>query len=171
MATYFASGHLDLTFDEFQVHYVPQLKNLLPDDKLVVGDARGADLLVQQFIGLFLPHANVTVFHMFDAPRNNPTGFKTVGGFTSDKERDEAMTAASDHDIAWVRPGRETSGTAKNLQRRADRTLNGGRRICASCGKQDAFHDHGPGLRAEEGACSQFVNSGLTAPFTRSSRG
>lgn len=45
-------------------------------------------------------------------------GFKTVGGFESDRVRDEAMTAASDADIAWVRPGREKSGTAKNLKRR-----------------------------------------------------
>lgn len=33
--------------------------------------------------------------------------------------RDEALTAASTFDIAWVRPGRERSGTARNLQRRA----------------------------------------------------
>jgi hypothetical protein len=30
-----------------------------------------------------------------------------------------AMTPASTFDIAWVRPGRERSGTAKNLLRRA----------------------------------------------------
>ncbi len=28
------------------------------------------------------------------------------------------MTAASTEDLAWVRPGREKSGTAKNLARR-----------------------------------------------------
>ena len=31
----------------------------------------------------------------------------------------DAMTAASSRDIAWVRPGRERSGTARNLRRRA----------------------------------------------------
>jgi hypothetical protein len=60
----------------------------------------------------------VTVFHMFTAPRNNVGGFPTRAGFASDRERDEAMTAASTADIAWVRPGREKSGTAKSLARR-----------------------------------------------------
>jgi len=41
-----------------------------------------------------------------------------MGGFTTDDERDAAMTMASDADIAWVRPGRKKSGTAKNLARR-----------------------------------------------------
>ena len=61
---------------------------------------------------------NVVVFHMFDNPRNNAGGFSTAGGFKNDKERDAAMTNNSDADIAWVRPGREKSGTAKNLSRR-----------------------------------------------------
>ena len=60
----------------------------------------------------------MTVYHMFESPRNNYGGYTTVGGFNSDSEGDEAMTAVSDEDIAWVRPGREKSGTAKNLARR-----------------------------------------------------
>jgi ribosomal protein S16 len=55
--------------------------------------------------------------HMLAAPRNN-TGFPTVGGFATDEERDEAMTLASDVDLAWVRQGRENSGTARNIARR-----------------------------------------------------
>ena len=43
------------------------------------------------------------------------------GGFGSDQERDSAMTGNTDEDIAWIRPGRERSGTAKNLMRRARR--------------------------------------------------
>lgn len=49
---------------------------------------------------------------------NNIGNFKTVGGFKSDDERDSEMTRMTDYDIAWVRPGREKSGTAKNLMRR-----------------------------------------------------
>lgn len=113
---YFVSGHLDLTQDEFNDHYKPILNAALDERaSFVVGDARGTDVMAQRYLAL--NRAKVTVFHMFDSPRNN-VGFPTRGGFQSDKERDAAMTAASDRDIAWARPGREKSGTAKNLKRR-----------------------------------------------------
>lgn len=114
----FVSGHLDLSEDEFQRHYAPQIDAARARGcRFVVGDARGADLLFQRHA-----HAHaleVTVFHMFERPRHNVGGFAVVDGFTSDAARDAAMTAASSFDIAWVRPGREHSGTAKNLARRS----------------------------------------------------
>lgn len=114
----FVSGHLDLTDDEFAVHYAgPVEQAAARGARFVVGDARGADLLFQRHA-----HARgliVVVFHMFERPRHNVGEFPTVGGFTSDRARDEAMTAASTFDIAWIRPGRERSGTAKNLARRS----------------------------------------------------
>lgn len=117
MTVAFVSGHLDLGEDEFTQHYVPQIAAARARGcSFVVGDARGADLLFQRHahaLGLA-----ITVFHMFDRPRHNVGDFPTVGGFTSDDARDAAMTAASSLDIAWVRPGRERSGTAKNLRRR-----------------------------------------------------
>lgn len=113
----FVSGHLDLNEEEFERFYVPQITEAAARGcSFVVGDARGADLLFQRYAqaqGL-----RVTVFHMFAGPRNNAGEFAVVGGFTSDAARDEAMTAASGFDVAWVRPGRERSGTAKNLARR-----------------------------------------------------
>jgi hypothetical protein len=121
MATYFVSGHLDLSMDEFREHYAPQLDVAIVDDAaFVVGDAKGCDFMAQ----LYLWDARalrVQVFHMLAAPRNNVGHFPMVGGFASDADRDAAMTAASDADIAWVRPGRESSGTATNLARRARR--------------------------------------------------
>ena len=121
MTTYFISGHLDLAQEEFDLYYKPQILNLLyrklfqgEDINFVVGDAMGADLLAQKCLE---DCADVTVYHMFEAPRNCLHA-KTMGGFKSDKERDEAMTMSSNEDIAWVRPGREKSGTAKNLKRR-----------------------------------------------------
>ena len=118
MTTYFVSGHLDLTADEFREHYVPRIVTAIDDEAaFVVGDARGCDLMTQ----LYLRDARairVQVFHMLDAPRNNVNGFSTVGGFASGRERDEALTGASTDDIAWVRPGRKNSGTAANLARR-----------------------------------------------------
>ena len=118
MTTYFVSGHLDLTLEEFRTHYVPRIAAALAEDSaFVVGDARGCDLMAQIFLR-DTRALRVQVFHMLDRPRNNVGGFPTVGGFATDGDRDAAMTGASDADIAWVRPGRTSSGTAANLARR-----------------------------------------------------
>ena len=117
ISTYFISGHLDLTKKEFDEHYKEPIDAAIFNDcSFVVGDARGTDLLAQNY--LMYKTKKVTVYHMFDGPRNNSFGYETCGGFTSDKERDSNMTKDSDADIAWVRPGREKSGTAKNIKRR-----------------------------------------------------
>lgn len=127
MSTFFVSGHLDLTEQEFADHYVAEIDKAIADKGwFVVGDAKGCDTLAQQYLWKhakpFEEHKvvdlRVIVFHMLDKPRFN-AGFQTIGGFKSDEDRDLAMTLQSTHDIAWVRPGRENSGTAKNLQRRA----------------------------------------------------
>ena len=123
--TAFISGHLDLTEEEFDLHYKsPIVRAISRGDSFVIGDARGADVIAQRLLyRMALDGVNeVTVYHMLEAPRNFAfgTGWKLSGGFTSDKERDEAMTKASDYDIAWVRPGREKSGTAKNIKRRTE---------------------------------------------------
>jgi hypothetical protein len=114
--TNFVSGHLDLTPDEFDAHYRPAIDEALArGEAFVLGDARGTDSLTQSY--LLGKTTAVVVYHMFTSPRNN-AGFETIGGFESDEERDTQMTAASDQDIAWVRPGRKKSGTQKNIDRR-----------------------------------------------------
>jgi len=114
----FVSGHLDLTSEEFEEHYVPKIRAAIQEGaSFIVGDASGADTMAQRYLKAALyPH--VTVYHMLTTPRNN-AGFPKVGGYLSDGDRDKAMTKASTTDIAWVRAGREKSGTAKNLARRA----------------------------------------------------
>jgi len=115
--TYFISGHLDLTQIEFDAHYRPRLDAALAAGAdFVVGDPRGADAMAQAYQAS--QGAAVNVFHMVTTPRNNHD-LPTHGGFSGDNARDRALTAASDADIAWVRPGREKSGTARNLQRRS----------------------------------------------------
>lgn len=112
----FISGHLDLTQDEFELQYsMPIDEALRQGHSFVVGDARGADHLAQRY--LLNKTDKVTVFHMFDAPRHN-VGFDTRGGFSTDEDRDDAMTRNSTYDIAWFRTGREKSGTANNILRR-----------------------------------------------------
>ena len=114
----FVSGHLDLTESEFDEHYVPRLRGAFAEQALiVVGDARGADAMTQALCR-DVGYRNVLVYHMLERPRTNLGNHTVIGGFRSDAERDVAMTQASDEDIAWVRTGREKSGTAKNLARR-----------------------------------------------------
>lgn len=116
LLVYFISGHLDLTCEEFTEHYHSDIIRAVENgSSFIVGDARGTDTLAQEFLK---DYPDVTVYHMFDSPRNNVGKHPTVGGFKNDEERDAAMTFASTNDIAWVRPGREKSGTAKNIKRR-----------------------------------------------------
>jgi hypothetical protein len=120
MTTYFISGHLDLTQAEFTEHYKPRIDVAIAEGaSFVVGDARGTDAMAMLYLAnIRAGTASVTVFHMLTEPRHNAS-FPTCGGFKTDDERDAAMTAASNADIAWVRPGREKSGTARNLARRS----------------------------------------------------
>jgi hypothetical protein len=118
--TYYVSGHLDLTQAEFDAHYLPQLVGACGEDRVrfVVGDARGADRLAMEYLASVGMAAQLSIYHMFDSPRHAVPGAALHGGFSTDLARDMEMTADSNCDIAWVRPGREKSGTAKNLKRR-----------------------------------------------------
>lgn len=88
--------------------------------KFVVGDCEGADRMAQDYLlACGVSFRNITVYHMFKAPRYTALrSVPTQGGFTSDIERDKAMTEHSDRDIAFIRKGKESSGTAQNILRR-----------------------------------------------------
>jgi hypothetical protein len=121
--TYFISGHRDITDEEFDCNYVTILDRIMDDSdaRFVVGDCNGVDIMAQNLLmdEFGLDPERITVYHMFESPRNiNPKITKTVGGFKSDDERDEAMTNASAHDIAFVRDWKKLSGTAQNILRR-----------------------------------------------------
>lgn len=119
MKTVFISGHKDVTDEEFKTYYVPHIHKAIAEGcSFVVGDFDGVDLRAQIEISLRGDKDKITVYHMFEQPRFLVKGLKTKGGYTSDDERDAAMTSASSCDIAWVRPGKEKSGTAKNIARR-----------------------------------------------------
>ena len=115
---YFVSGHIDLAIDEFVEHYVSKLEAAVKEGaEFVTGDAPGSDFFAQSV--LRATGAKVTVYHMFTKPRNQVPGVHLVGGFKSHNQKDAAMTKVSDKDIAWVRPGKDKSGTSRNLVRRA----------------------------------------------------
>jgi len=122
--TYFISGHRDITEPEFEFNYIPMINYALsktPDAKFVIGDYHGVDIMAQNYLMdvLMLDSERVTVYHMFESPRNiNPKITNTVGGFESDSERDTAMTNASFEDIALVRDNTKISGTGENILRR-----------------------------------------------------
>jgi hypothetical protein len=117
----FVSGHLDLTEEEFNEHYVSKIKQCIENNGLIyVGDARGADVMTQQYVAACMRTSQLRIFHMFISPRNTVEGAITFGGFESDSERDKSLTSHTNFDIAWVRPGREKSGTMRNIQRRAE---------------------------------------------------
>lgn len=120
--TYFISGHRDITKEEFNRLYVDDLNELInkEDTYFVVGDYNGVDIMAQEYLRDNINNPKrVTVYHMFDKPRNlATTSFNTIGGFKTDIERDSAMTDNSDYDIAYIRKGKENSGTAQNILRR-----------------------------------------------------
>ena len=121
--TYFISGHRDITQDEFNINYAPILEHLSygGNIKFVVGDYNGLDIMAQNYLidVLRVDPERITVYHMFESPRNiNPKITKTKGGYTSDDERDAAMTTASIEDVAFVRDIKKNSGTAQNILRR-----------------------------------------------------
>lgn len=123
---YFISGHRDITNKEFNEHYLPMILNIAyreENPKFVLGDYEGADFLAQEILHYLclinvLNKRNITVYHMFDIAMNNVGNFKTIGGFKTDVERDSAMTAISDEDIAWIRECKIGSGTHQNIERR-----------------------------------------------------
>ena len=146
----FISGHLDLTRDQFQQHYVARLDKAITDGhSFVVGNAIGADEMALRYLSSKGIHSDqVTVYFREAHPRKvdrthlSIAELKALGynrictGYRSYTHRDEAMTKASDYDIAWVRPDHETeallkamnrpyhpsriSGTMKNILRRQD---------------------------------------------------
>ena len=125
--TYFVSGHLDLTDEEFVENYKGPIDEAIDEGAMfVVGDAKGCDTKFMTYMADRCLVDRLRIFHMLSEPRNHVAGAELVGGFETDKARDEAMTNCSNEDIAWVRPGREGCGTDKNLARRRRWTHIGG---------------------------------------------
>ena len=122
--TYFISGHRDITETEFEINYASKLDAIVannPDARFVVGDYQGVDIMAQNYLldVLNIDPSRITVYHMFDKPRNvNPKVTNLIGGFLNDEERDSEMTRASVEDIAVVRDHEKLSGTAINILRR-----------------------------------------------------
>ncbi len=144
MKTAFLSGHLDLDAGEFLEHYQHQIDAAIHrGDDFVVGNAVGADH--RAIVYLLERGARFVVFYFARGDDDNVTQLAVSWlaekgapisdeAFKSYTDRDARATAASDYDIAWVRPAaetrrrieqaggkydaRRTSGTQKNIARR-----------------------------------------------------
>ena len=98
---YFISGPLDLTQEEFNMHYLPSIDKAIEEGaSFVIGDANGCDFLAQLYLSN--KDTKFTVYHMFDKPRHCLSEDKK-GGFESDEERDSQMTKNSQADILYIR--------------------------------------------------------------------
>lgn len=120
---YFISGHRNISEKEFKDNYAGPLleASLNEHNTFVVGDYYGVDIMAQNYLVdvLKINPNRITVYHMFDSPRNkNPKITNTKGGFKTDSERDSAMTNDSNIDIAFVRDEKKMSGTGENILRR-----------------------------------------------------
>lgn len=120
---FFISGHRDITYREYTKLYLSKIIECIDkyDAYFIMGDYEGVDIMAQNTLmnTLEYPSEKVIVYHMHDKPRNiNPLITQTIGGFKTDEDRDYTMSANSDEDIAFVRCGRFTSGTAQNIIRR-----------------------------------------------------
>lgn len=121
---FFISGHRDITETEFEINYIPKINDVLynyKNAKFIMGDYYGLDIMAQNYLidVLGIEPERITVYHMFDEPRNcNIKITNKIGGFKTDDERDEAMTNASSFDIAFVRDNNIITGTGKNILRR-----------------------------------------------------
>lgn len=122
--TFFISGHRDITETEFEINYIPKINEVLhnyDNPIFIMGDYQGVDIMAQNYLMdiVGIEPEKVFVYHMFETPRNcNSKIINKIGGFQSDDERDEAMTAASSFDIAFIRDNNVITGTGKNILRR-----------------------------------------------------
>lgn len=146
---YFISGHLDITQEEFNTHYIPQIDAVFEEyntcsPSFHVGDARGVDTMAQQYLKdkidphpeyrsccEWYPKKDVNVCCVGDKPRNFLVGSLRCG-FSNDTKKDEYMTYRTMCDILWIRSEEESkklygkkyrkrvSGTEKNKLRRLE---------------------------------------------------
>lgn len=118
---YFVSGHRDLTKKEFEEHYVPLIQKVMTEDSLaefVVGDWEGCDEMFLTFIRCTSPKTWITIYCCNDSRIKTYGSIYIYNQFSTYDQCDISMTEDSDFDIAWIRPGREDSHTAKNIKRR-----------------------------------------------------
>jgi hypothetical protein len=115
--TYMISGHIDLTREQFDKYYKPQIDEVPKGSHFIMGNALGADSFALEYIN---DKSTITVVCKDDRHLPTEKGIKVVYGFNSFPDRDGYMTSNSNHDIAFLRNDTMAlgSGTMMNLMRR-----------------------------------------------------
>ena len=125
---YFISGHRDLTQEEFDMHYAQLIDEIMRNDpfaEFIVGDWEGCDTMSINFLLEQVEYPPITIYHVEEEPRVKYGNESVLNGeniynikLENYDECDAQMTFDSTFDVAWIRPGREDSHTAKNIKRR-----------------------------------------------------
>lgn len=120
---FFISGHRDITNEEFNKLYIPKILNAINEYNayFIMGDYEGVDIMAQNFLINEIGYDvdKICVYHMGLFPMNINENIKNIKPyFLNDIHRDSTMTKESDEDIAFIREGKNNSGTAQNILRR-----------------------------------------------------
>lgn len=111
--TYFISGHTDLSYEEFEEHYVPILCKIFSEDRnpeFVMGDFEGVDKYAMNYI-FYKEQCPITIYHTGKFPKNVPEAMTDPeielvyfkGGYATPEDADKAMTEVSDFDIVYIK--------------------------------------------------------------------
>lgn len=118
-------GNGNISFEDFEKHYVRTINNLLIDKtvEFIICEFRGLDTLVMEY--LKTKSANVTIIHIGERPRYMPDKYKTkvsqwkvIGNFEDDTSRDDFAINNCTHFIAVDSNSNEKrkSGTQRNIE-------------------------------------------------------
>jgi len=122
----FVFGNGNICFNDFNKLYINSIKSIIKKEEtlhFILCDFKGTDTLMMEFLKCI--SANVTIYHIGNKPRYIPDKFKTnvgewtfIGGFNSDKERDNTAIDNCTHFLAYDFNSNATrkSGTRKNIE-------------------------------------------------------
>lgn len=123
-------GNGNLSFNDFLKYYVLPAEiyvgcvNCQDNVEFILCDFRGVDTLMMEFLKTRTPH--VTIYYSENTPRYLPDKFRTkvgewksMGGFDSDRSRDDAAIEACTHFLAhdFNSDSKRKSGTQRNIEK------------------------------------------------------
>ena len=125
MKKIYVFGNGNISWDHFHSNYVEPLRNEdLSECEFLMGDFTGTDTLMMEF--LKDKTSKVTLLHIGEKPRyfvntfnTQATGWKQMGGFKSDQERDQYAITECTHflGIDFNSDQKRKSGTQKNIEK------------------------------------------------------